>query len=152
MKRTRDALSNAITILSLMTSFSAFARTTFPFKADAPATVGGTELGPGVYRVSCRSHSTEATVRFRRGRKIVATAEAKWVTRGLKYDRNSVVYSTGGNSQQRILEIRFAGENRALVFLGKPRVVRPPDRLSNLDYDLWRSIYPQRAPVPRQHN
>ena len=84
-----------------------------------PASVNGTPIAAGVYDVSWVSHSPEATVTFNKGKNVIATAQGKWMDRSVKYDRDSVMYTTSPNGSRAISEIRFAGMTQVLVF-GEP--------------------------------
>jgi hypothetical protein len=73
-------------------------------------------MASGVYDVSWVSHSPEATVTFTKGKKVIATAQGKWIDRSVTYTRNSVMYTTNPDGSHAINEIRFAGMKQVLVF------------------------------------
>lgn len=80
------------------------------------ATVAGSHLTSGSYRIKWETHSPQATVSFMRGNKVVATAEGKIVDRGTKYASNQVVYTEASNGERTVQEIRFSGSSEVIVF------------------------------------
>lgn len=102
----------------LITSVSAFAKNSRTVRIPHSASIGGKQIPAGEYKVSWESHSADATVTFEAGKNVVATAQGKWVERGSKYDRNSVVYDKTSDGSESIVEIRFAGMKQALVLGG----------------------------------
>ena len=111
-----------VLILAAVASLTASARGSSKpsktFTVDQAASLKGTNLSPGSYKVSWETHSSEATVTVASTKdgKVVATVPAKIVDRGVKYDRNAVVYDEGANGSRVISEIRLAGTTEALVF------------------------------------
>ncbi len=82
------------------------------------ASVGGTVIAPGEYKLQWKSHGSDATVTLMKGKKVVTTAHAQVVDRDAEYDRNAVVYETGSDGSRSIIEMRFADSKRVLVFGG----------------------------------
>lgn len=82
------------------------------------ASIAGTQMPAGSYKVTWATHSPEATVTFENHRQVVATVEGKWVDRGVLYRQNAVVLNTNPDGSQSVVEIRFAGMTGALVFGG----------------------------------
>lgn len=80
------------------------------------AALNGAAIPAGSYNVTWSSDSGDPTVSFVKGKETVASSQAKWVDRGTKYDQNEVLYSNGNDGNKTIIEIRFAGMSRALVF------------------------------------
>jgi hypothetical protein len=66
--------------------------------------------------ISWETYSTFAMVKFAQENSIVATADGKWVKRGIRYARDAFVYRTNDDGSQTLIEIQFAGMNHALVF------------------------------------
>lgn len=116
MRRSSYTRVGAAAVLFLSMSLPAFAKTSRTFKLSEPASVAGVRLMPGRYRVTWESHSPEATVTFRMDKKVIATVGGRWFDRTVKYARNMVVSTTDENRPRRIVEIRFAGEKRVLLF------------------------------------
>ena len=80
------------------------------------AALNGAAIPAGSYNVSWSADSGDPTVSFVKGKETLASAQAKWVDRGKKYDQNEVLYSNNSDGSRTIIEIRFAGMSRALVF------------------------------------
>jgi hypothetical protein len=78
--------------------------------------LNGTDITPGSYLVEWVSHSPEATVTFRKGGQVVATAAGKWVERDTKYPADAVVYSNNADGSHTLMELRFGGMKQVLVF------------------------------------
>ena len=102
--------------LLLIASISAFADNSKTLKVFDSASIQGTQIPAGEYKVTWESHSPEATVKFFKGKNTVATVVGKWVDRDIQYDRNMVVSEKKSDGSVVIIEIRFAGMNKALVF------------------------------------
>jgi hypothetical protein len=66
--------------------------------------------------VRWESYVTDAVVKFEKDGRVTVTTEGKWVTRGYVYKQNAIVYQKNGDGSWTLLEIQFAGMNRALVF------------------------------------
>jgi len=66
--------------------------------------------------VSWESYVTDAMVKFEKDGRVAATVEGKWVPRDYVYKQNAIVYQNNRDGSRTLLEIQFAGMNRALVF------------------------------------
>jgi len=116
----------------IMTSVTVFAKTSKDsrrFTLSAAVTIGGAQVPAGQYNVRWVSHSPDATVTFEKGHNVVATAEAKWVDRPVKYEQNAAVIETNADGSRSIVELRFAGMSEALVFGGSSpsAAIVPPE-------------------------
>jgi hypothetical protein len=100
----------------LMVSPSAFSKNSRAVELPFAASVNGTSLEPGVYKVTWQTHSPAATVSFFRKRTLATTATGKWVSRDVEYSSNAVIYNKKPDGSLTIVEIRFAGLKGALVF------------------------------------
>jgi len=80
------------------------------------ATLAGTHLASGSYRLQWETHSPGATVTFQQGDKVVASVEGKVVDRGTKYSMNEVIYDQKPDGSQTILEIRLKGSSKVIIF------------------------------------
>lgn len=80
------------------------------------AALNGSAIPAGSYNVTWSADTGDPTVSFVKGKETVASAQAKWVDRSTKYDENEVLYSNDSDGNRTIIEIRFAGMSRALVF------------------------------------
>jgi hypothetical protein len=104
-----------IVVLALAAA-SAFAKDQHNITLRHGASLNGTTIAAGSYKVTWSAESGDPTVNFIKGKESVASAQAKWVERNTKYDSDQVVYSNQDGSAPKILEIRFAGKSQALVF------------------------------------
>jgi PilZ domain len=94
----------------------AYERGSRSFWFPAGLTFRGTQIPVNDCVISWESYVTDAIVKFEKGGSVVATTEGKWVTRSAKYEQNAIVYRKNGDGSRTLLEIRFAGMSRALVF------------------------------------
>jgi len=104
--------------LALMTGVSASAKgkNSANVLLAYDATLSGTHLASGRYRLQWETHSPGATVTFQQGDKVAATVEGKVVERGTKYSMNEVIYDQKPDGSQTILEIRLKGSSKAIIF------------------------------------
>ncbi len=114
----RNYLGITLLLLGLILSAStpAFATNQRPVTLRYDMVLLGTPLRAGEYTIRWQSHSPTATVTVSNGRKVLATTEAKLVGRGVKYDRDFVVFDTKADGTKTIREIRPAGSSHAIVF------------------------------------
>ncbi|HTZ95124.1 MAG TPA: PilZ domain-containing protein [Terriglobales bacterium] len=77
---------------------------------------GGARLPEGEYVISWESYIGNASVKFLHNSLVVATANAKWVKRDVKYPRDAYVYKRNADGSHTLLEIHFQGMRQALVF------------------------------------
>ena len=107
-----------VILVVVLAAASAFAKDQRNITLKHPASVNGTAVPAGSYKVTWSAESGDPTVNFIKGKETVASAQAKWVDRNSKYDNDSVLYSTESDGSQKIIEIRFAGKSQVLVFEG----------------------------------
>lgn len=98
----------------------AFERGSRGFMFPLVLTLNGTQVPIGDYSISWESYSPDAVVKFVQNYYVVATAEAKWMKRDITYQNNAVVWRKGVDGSRTLLEIRFGGMSRALVFRTSP--------------------------------
>ncbi|HEY6289956.1 MAG TPA: hypothetical protein VI455_00115 [Terriglobia bacterium] len=110
---TRFAPVIAVVVLA---AASAFAKDQRNITVKHDASVNGTLVPAGSYKVTWSAESGDPTVNFVKGKETVASTQAKWVDRTTKYDNDSVLYSTESDGSQKIVEIRFAGKSEVLIF------------------------------------
>ena len=118
---TRNAyckLFASVIAIFLVATISGFAKESRTVKVIHSASVGGTVIAPGEYKLQWKSHGSDATVTLMKGKKVVTTAPAQVVDRDAEYDRSAVVYETGSDGSRSIIEMRFADSKRVLVFGG----------------------------------
>ncbi|HEV7512737.1 MAG TPA: hypothetical protein VGO27_13660, partial [Candidatus Acidoferrum sp.] len=78
--------------------------------------VGGTHLPVGSCLISWESYTPNAIVKIERDRGMGVTVEGRWVNHGVSYTEDAVAYQTNGDGSGTLVEIRFSGMGRALVF------------------------------------
>jgi hypothetical protein len=98
----------------------AFEKGSRDFLFPLALTLNGTQVPIGDYTISWESYSPDAVVKLAKDYFVVATAEAKWVKRDATYPNNAVVWKKGVDGSRTLLEIRFGGMSRALVFRTSP--------------------------------
>ena len=76
----------------------------------------GKNLPAGRYKVVWQTHSPEATVQFLRNHQLVVSAEGRVEKRDRTSGFDSVLYDAAPDGSVTLLEIRFAGSNKVLVF------------------------------------
>jgi len=103
-------------LLSVLVAGSAFAKNNKHVTINKSVEVNGGTLAAGSYNVTWSAPGGDPTVSFMQGKETVASAQAQWVDRGVKYNNDAVIYSNDGNGASHIIEIRFAGMRQALVF------------------------------------
>ena len=70
----------------------------------------------GDFVIRWESYVPKAKVKFLQNDDLVLSTAGRWVDRGVKNARNAFVYERTGKGAHRLLEIRFAGMTRVLVF------------------------------------
>lgn len=80
------------------------------------AVLNGKTLSAGKYNIQWQTHSPEATVQFLRRQTVIATTEGTVEQRDRIYSQDMVVYNTSPDGSMSLVEIRFAGSNKVLVF------------------------------------
>ena len=70
----------------------------------------------GDFVIRWESYVPDAKVKFLQDDLLVTSADAKWVDRGTKNERNAFVYQRNPDGSHTLLEIRFAGMSKVLVF------------------------------------
>jgi hypothetical protein len=108
-------LAMALAIL-LVAGSALYAKDSQTLTLAREASLGSTKFEPGNYKVTWEKGASDSAVTFKQGKKVVATAQGKWVKRDAKYDSNAVVYSQNADGSRSISEIRFAGSDEVLVF------------------------------------
>ncbi len=94
----------------------AFERGSRNFRLRSSLTLNGTQMPDGDCIISWESYNTRAIVKFVQNKYVGATADGKWVKRGVRYERDAFVYRKNDDGSQTLLEIQFAGMSQALVF------------------------------------
>lgn len=78
--------------------------------------VGGTNLPVGSCLISWESYTPDAIVKIESYRGMGVTVEGRWVNHGVRYTEDTVAYHTNRDGSRTLVEIRFSGMRRALVF------------------------------------
>jgi cell division protein FtsN len=93
-----------------------FERGSRNFSLRPGLTLNGTRMPAGDCIIRWESYMPNAIVKFEDRRSVAVTAEGKWVKRDVRYDNDAFVYVMRGDGSRTLVEIRFAGMNKALVF------------------------------------
>ena len=110
----------------LMASVSAFAKNSRSLKLAYRASLSGTQIAAGQYKLVWDLHGPDATVMLMKNKSVVATTRGKWVDGRTQYRSDAVIYTTGPNGERSITEIRFAGMKQALVLSDSSSVTAIP--------------------------
>jgi len=114
-KKLLRGLTLALAIMSVA-HIAAFANGTRDLKVGADASLNGTLIKAGEYRMRWQANSPEVTVTLIKGDKVVATAHGKMVERDVKTRGDKIVYRLNPDGSRTITEIRLAGTSQAIVF------------------------------------
>ncbi len=95
-----------------------FERGSRDFVFASRVTVNDTTMATGDCVVKWESYVPKAIVKFVQNEDLVATASGIWQQRSARFERNAIVYQRYPDGRRVLLEIQFAGMNRALVFTG----------------------------------
>ncbi len=93
-----------------------FERGSRGFAFQSGLTVGGAKLPVGEFTISWETYVTDAKVKFEKAGSVLATTDGKWISRPQKFQHNEYVYQNLGTNSRPLLEVHFAGLDRALVF------------------------------------
>jgi len=86
------------------------------FTLVSSVTLNGARTPEGDYTIRWESYIGDATVKFMRNNSVVASADGKWVKRGVKYPHDAYVYKRNADGSRTLFEIHFEGMRQALVF------------------------------------
>ena len=93
-----------------------FERGTRDFAFHSKLSIDGSPLPTGNFTVAWESYIADAKVKFTQGNGLLAAADGKWVKHPAKFARNEYVYQVQPDGSRPLLELHFAGMDRALVF------------------------------------
>ncbi len=93
-----------------------FERGSRAFTLGSPVTLNGTQTPAGDYIISWESSLDDASVKLLHNDLLVASANARWVKRDVKYSRDAYVYRRNADGSRTLIEIRFGGTYQALLF------------------------------------
>jgi hypothetical protein len=74
------------------------------------------QLPTGDFTIAWESYIADAKVKFTQDRYLLAAADGKWVKCPAKFMNNEYVYRNQADGSRTLLEVHFAGMDRALVF------------------------------------
>jgi|SRR5579871_3811428 hypothetical protein len=87
-----------------------------PFKLPAVVTLNGAQVPAGIYELNLETQGSAVRVTLLKGGQFVATAPGVWVKTGIKYSEDEVLLRVNAEGSKSVIEIRFAGAARAIVF------------------------------------
>jgi len=93
-----------------------FERGSRPFTLGSTVTLNGARTPAGDYIISWESSLDDASVKLLHNDYVVASGNARWVKRDVKYSRDAYVYRRNADGSRLLIEIRFGGTRQALVF------------------------------------
>jgi hypothetical protein len=103
----------AVTAMAVVPAFGANRHRVTVFH---DVTVGKTKLARGEYLLKWETHSPEATVTIQGYGKVQGTEMGKVVVHNEKFDQDVIVESPDENGSMKVVEIRFGGTNKSIVF------------------------------------
>jgi hypothetical protein len=78
--------------------------------------LNGAQVPAGMYELTCETQGSAVRVTLLKGGQFVATAPGVWVKTGIKYSDDEVLFRVNPEGSKSLIEIRFAGASRAIVF------------------------------------
>jgi hypothetical protein len=105
--------------LALLLASSAFAATKGEMTLLSPATVNGTNLKAGDYKLQWDGTGTDVQVTILQGKNVIAKVPAKVVDLSAPSPNNAAVLNTGENGKRTLADARFSGKKYALQ-IGQP--------------------------------
>jgi hypothetical protein len=78
------------------------------------------QLPTGDFTITWESYIADAKVKFVQGGEMLATVDGKWVKHAAKFQQDEYVYEIQADGSRPLLEVHFAGMDRALVFRNLP--------------------------------
>jgi len=115
---TRKWFGTGVLSLGLLVAagIPAAAKNSRTINLDHAIVMQGAHLPAGRYKVEWQTHSPEASVQFLRDRKLLVSTEGRVEQRDETSYCDAVVYETLPDGSVSLLEIRFAGSDKVLVF------------------------------------
>jgi hypothetical protein len=93
-----------------------FERGSRTFALPASLMLHGAQVPVGDCVIRWESYISDVKVKFEQDNYVVATADAKWVSHDPKYEHSATVYVQNRDGSRSLIEVRFQGMDRALVF------------------------------------
>jgi len=106
------------TLILLAASFPVLAKKNppRPFMLHDAVTLNGAEVPAGIYELTWESRGSTARVTLSKNGQFVATAPAVWAKNGAKYTEDQALLRVNSDGSRSLIEIRIAGQARAIVF------------------------------------
>ena len=98
----------------------AYERGTRDFSFRSRVSVNRSPLPTGDFGIAWESYVTDTKVKFMQGRYLVAAVDGRWVPSVEKFSNNEYVYRNQPDGSKPLLELHFAGMDRALVLHNMP--------------------------------
>lgn len=95
-----------------------------PFFLRTPVTLNGAEIPEGLYELTLESNNSAVRITLWRDGQFVATAPGAWVKNGEKYTEDSALLRVNSDGSRSLVEIRFAGAAKTIVFSRPDATVR----------------------------
>jgi len=105
-------------LILLLTSSPAWAKKNPPRQFGLPVVVilNGAQVPTGMYELTCETHGSAVRLTLLKDGQFVATAPGAWVKTGIKYSEDEVLFRVNPEGSKSLIEIRFAGAAKAIVF------------------------------------
>src|SRR5882672_3332957 len=87
-----------------------------PFQLRDVVLLNGAEVPAGKYELTWETHGSTARVTLRKEGQFVATAPAVWAKNAVKSSEDQALLRVNSDGTRSLIEIRIAGEARAIVF------------------------------------
>jgi hypothetical protein len=87
-------------------------------------TLNGAQVSAGIYELAWETHGSTARVTLSKNGQFVATAPAVWAKNRVKYSEDQALLRVNSDGSRSLIEIRIAGQARAIVFAEADAPVR----------------------------
>jgi hypothetical protein len=116
MKRSHSVVTILALALVIAAGAPLFAKNSHSLKLYSKVVLNGTPLDAGNYTMRWENHSPTLTVTIAKGKRVLATAQAKLVNRDKPYPYDCVVSTRSEDGTPILREVRFAGSSQVIVF------------------------------------
>jgi len=93
-----------------------FERGARDFAVRSRLTIDRSQLPTGDFTIAWESYIADAKVKFTQDGDLLASVDGKWVKHVAKFQQDEYVYQIQPDGSRPLLEVHFAGMDRALVF------------------------------------
>jgi len=101
--------------LSVLLAAGAFAADKGSLELHSAASIGGTQLGAGAYKLKWDGDGPAVQLNILKGNKVVASARARIVNIDHPFEHNESVVNQNGNGGRSLGEIRLSGKKYVLA-------------------------------------